>query len=499
VTRFRITGNTIFSEAELLTAVAEFVGKELHIDQLPEAATRVRTYYRDRGYFLAQAYLPRQDIREGVVEIAVIEGRIGNIQLSLKPGIRLRESRLRDIIDAHLKPGSIFTETGLERPLLFINDLPNAIVISQIQPSSTVGAADLTVNVDQAPDIVNGFVDFDNAGNRFTGEYRLGVSFRVNSPLNLGDQLSVRSVATEERLLFTRLAYLVPVGAYGTRLGASYTDFDYRLAKDFEATKAHGYGAVSSFFAFHPIIRTRNANLILQFAYERKRLSDRVDTTNTVDDCAITNYKLGVVGDFRDRLFGGGLNVYSYTITEGELNLAPPALLAADQGVAGRKAHGAFAKHNYDYRRLQRITHNSSLLLSAIGQRASKNLASAEKFSLGGPTGVRAYPVGEATGDSGWMFTGELRYIVPELKLRGGDVVVSAFYDMGWVRLNKNAFASDTQNERTLAGYGLGISIGRDGDFIFRAYAAWRAEKERPQADGVKRIPRFWFQAMKWF
>lgn len=499
VTRFRISGNTIFSEAELLAAIREFVGKELDIDGLNEAATRVRAYYRERGYFLAQAYLPRQEIREGVVEIAVIEGRVGKLELNMKPGTRLSETLLRDILDAHLKTGDIITETGLERPLLLINDLPNAIITSEIRPSQTVGAADLRVNVDQAPDIVNGFVDFDNGGNRFTGEYRLGVSLNVNSPFSLGDQLSVRSFATEERMLFTRVAYVVPVGAYGTRVGGSYTEFDYRLEKDFANIKAHGYGAVSSLYAFHPIIRTRNANLIIQYAYEDKRLFDRVDSTTTFEDRFITSTKLGVVGDFRDTLFGGGLNSYTFTITEGEVNLAPPALLAADQGVTGRKTRGDFAKHNYDFRRLQRVTDNTSLLLAVVGQRASKNLASAEKFSLGGPSGVRAYPVGEATGDSGAILTGELRYIVPELKIRGGDLTVSGFYDIGWVRLNKNAFATDTQNERAIAGYGLGLSLGKDGDFIIRTSTAWRAESERPQSDLVKRIPRFWFQAVKWF
>jgi hemolysin activation/secretion protein len=505
VSRFRISGNTIFSEAELLTAVTEFVGKELDIDGLNDAATRVRAYYRERGYFLAQAYLPRQEIREGVVEIAVIEGRVGKLELNMKPGVRLSESLLRDIIDAHLKTGEIITETGLERPLLLINDLPNAIVTSQISPSKTVGAADLTVNVDQAPDVVNGFVDFDNAGNRFVGEYRLGVSLAVNSPFSLGDQLSVRSFATEERMLFTRLAYLLPVGPYGTRLGVSYTEFDYRLGKDFadplkDDAKAHGYGAVWSIFAFHPIIRTRNTNLILQVAYEDKRLYDRKREPVDPDNTFITSTKLGVVGDYRDRLFGGGLNSYSFTITEGDFDIGVVSDLQFDQGATGRKAQGKFAKYNYDFRRLQRITDNTNLLLSVVGQRASKNLSSAEKFSLGGPSGVRAYPAGEAGGDSGWVFTGELRYIVPEFKLRGGDVTLSGFYDMGFVRLNKNTLPTgDTQNERTLAGYGLGLSVGKDGDFIFRTSAAWRAENERPQSDLVKRVPRVWFQAVKWF
>src|SRR6185436_12231027 len=50
--------------------------KELDFEGLNDAATKVRAYHRSRGYFLAQAYLPQQAIRNGSVEIAVIEGRV---------------------------------------------------------------------------------------------------------------------------------------------------------------------------------------------------------------------------------------------------------------------------------------------------------------------------------------------------------------------------------------------------------------------------------------
>ena len=77
VTAFRITGNTLYPESVLLETVKEFVGKEQNIDGLNDAATKVRAYFRERGYFLAQAYLPQQEITDGVVEIAVIAARVG--------------------------------------------------------------------------------------------------------------------------------------------------------------------------------------------------------------------------------------------------------------------------------------------------------------------------------------------------------------------------------------------------------------------------------------
>jgi len=85
VTQFTFSGNTLYSDQELAEVVKEFIGKELDFEGLNDAATKVRAYHRSRGYFLAQAYLPQQAIRNGSVEIAVIEGRMGKVELQRRP------------------------------------------------------------------------------------------------------------------------------------------------------------------------------------------------------------------------------------------------------------------------------------------------------------------------------------------------------------------------------------------------------------------------------
>ena len=146
-----------------------------------------------------------------------------------------------------------------------------------------------------------------------------------------------------------------------------------------------------------------------------------------------------------------------------------------------------------------KVTDNASFLLAFSGQRGTKNLASAEKFSLGGPNGVRAYPVGEATADDGVLLTAELRYIVPGFKIFNGDFTVSGFIDHGSAKINHEPLASDTENYRELTGYGIGFSAGREGDFIVRTSAAWKMSKDEPQSDKAQRVPRVWLQAVKWF
>jgi hemolysin activation/secretion protein len=502
VSKFNFSGNTLFSDEQLSEVVQEFVGKELDFEGLNDAATKVRAYHRERGYFLAQAYLPQQTIRGGVVEIAVIEGRVGTVELQRRPATRLAEWLLAGILNQHFKSGDIITETGLEKPLLLINDLPTAAVTSEIRPSQTVGAADLRVNVDQGVGLFNGYVDFDNHGSRFTGAHRLGGSLNVNNPLTIGDQVQLRAFATDEDMYFGRLAYLVPVGFWGTRLGASVTSFSYELGEEFASLQSSGEGLVKSVYAFHPIYRTRNSNVIGQFAYEDKRLFDRVDdpTQPSTKDQFIDSLKAGVVGDFRDRFLSGGLNAFSITYTHGDLKIAPTGQFEADQdSVNGLKTAGTFRKWNYDFRRLNRLTDQASLLIALTGQQASKNLSSAEKISLGGANGVRAYPVGEAAGDSGNLVQGELRYLWPGVKVFEGEVTVSAHYDWGQVDVNEKPLPGETKNKRSISGYGVGLSLGREGNFIVRGSVSWRAEHEKPQADPESRDPRAWVQAVKWF
>ena len=500
VKRFTFTGNTVYSDEQLRTVTDPYLNKELSFDDLNDVATDVRAYYRSRGYFLAQAYLPEQVIRNGVVQIGIIEGRIGEVSVDKKPEVRISDKLLAGIVGTHIKQGQLITETGLERPLLIINDLPGVGITSEIRPSKTIGAADIRVNVDQDPATFNGYVDADNNGNRFTGEYRLGTNLNWNTPLHWGDQATFRGFVTDEGMWFTRMAYLIPVGYYGTRVGVSYTRFDYRLTKDFASLEANGEGEVKSIYAFHPVVRTRNSNFIAQVSYEDNHLIDRVNSTSSMEERKISDWRIGAVGDFRDGFFSGGLNAYSFTYTLGDLGIFPPSVAAADVApTTGHNTYGRFEKLSADGRRLQRVNDNTSLLLAFSGQAASKNLASAEKTSLGGPNGVRAYPVGEATADDAIIVTGELRYIVPRFQVLNGDFTLAGFVDWGKAKLNHEPLPSDTGNYRELAGYGIGLSAGRDGDFIVRSSIAWRWTRSLPQSDTAERNPRVWIQGVKWF
>jgi len=498
---FKITGNTVYPEAELAALIADNIGKELSFEDLSQVPAKISAHYRSQGYFLAQAYLPAQDVKNGVVEIAVLEGRVGEVKLNMGKDARLRESVARGILSA-IKPGDLIEEENLERSLLLLNDLPGVTVKSTLQPGVRVGEADVVADVTTGA-LFSGTVELDNWGNRFTSENRIAASLNVNNPSGFGDLLTLRALApikTGSRpgeLNVGRISYLLPVGSYGTKVGVGYSLLDYKLGKDFEPLGAEGDGEISSLFALHPIVRTRNFNVFVILGVDAKNLEDRTTTPASVDAKRVDLTKLTLSSDFRDGVFGGGLNTLSLTYGSGKADLKTAGIKALDQSVLGRKTDGSFKKFNYEFQRLQYLKENLSLLVALNGQMASKNLVSAEKFSVGGPTGVRAYPTGEGGGDEGSVVSAELRWNVPQIEWLPADVLLSGFVDQGHTQANKITLSTDTNNRRRLTGYGLGLNIGKPNDFLLRSTVAWHGSEE-PNSD-IDRDPRVFVQFTKWF
>lgn len=161
VKSLHVTGETKFSEAELII-VADFKpGSEMDLAGLRLMASKVADYYNARGYFVAQAYLPAQAINEGAVTIAVIEGQYGKITLNNKT--KLSDHVANNILEG-LGSGNIVASAPLERRLLLLSDLPGMEVRSTLIPGSSVGTSDLIVDLTPgAP--VTGSLEADNAGN----------------------------------------------------------------------------------------------------------------------------------------------------------------------------------------------------------------------------------------------------------------------------------------------------------------------------------------------
>jgi hemolysin activation/secretion protein len=190
VNSLQVTGETRFSAAKLVAVSGFQPGQQFTLYDLQVMAAKITNYYNQRGYFVARAYLPPQDITNGVVTIAVIEGRYG--QVSLRNRTNVSDVVLVRILGG-LNSGDTVESAPLERRLLIISDLPGVRVNATLAPGAAVGTADLVVGVTQGPRI-DGDIEADNWGNPYTGVYRVGGTINWNEPFGIGDVLSLRTM-----------------------------------------------------------------------------------------------------------------------------------------------------------------------------------------------------------------------------------------------------------------------------------------------------------------
>lgn len=483
VSGFILQGNSVISNSDLLEVIGDLQGRIVFLSELQAGAHRITRLYRERGFPLARAYIPAQEIESGVVQIAVLEGRYGEVQIKNK-------SRARGValapLDA-LKAGDPVRAAALERSLLLLSDTPGVEVKSTLKPGASVGATDLQVDIKPGP-LVSGAVDLDNYGNRFTGEYRLGGTLNLNSPLGLGDRLSLRAMGSEKDQQYYRAAYQLPLGPWATQVGVAYSDMDYELARDFDDLDAHGNARITSAYAIQPLVRGRDFSLYALLQFDDKRLKDDIDLFDNKSDKRSRVIIASVNGNSRDKFLGGGVNSFSLSWSQGSLNIDGELNRLIDKLTADTQ--GRFDKINPSVVRLQRLSNRFNLYTQLQGQWSKGNLDSSEKFSLGGAYGVRAYPQGEASGDQGWLANIELRYALTQAWQ------LSSFVDHGRVRLNKDAW-SDGSNHRNLSAAGVGASWASHG-WQINTVAAWKLGNADPQSD-VNRSPRVWAQVVRYF
>jgi hemolysin activation/secretion protein len=485
VNRLDITGASVYPPERLLVASGFVPGSQLRLTDLQGIAANITSFYRQNGYFVAQAYLPAQDIQQGVVTIAVIEGRYGKVVVNNQSKV---SNDLVNSLMSGLQSGDPITTLPLEHRLLLLNDLPGIKVNSTLVPGAKLGESDLLVNV--LPDrSISGSVDADNAGNRYTGANRVGLTVYFNEPLGLGDVASLRAMTSGAGLNYLRGSYQMQFGK--ATAGVAYSALRYELGQEMASLQAKGTTQVASVYGSYPLVRSRNDNLNAGLNLDIKTFQDKVDSAPSVSDKKAQVLTTSLSGNHRDNMGGGGMTSYSLAWSTGNIDLQTPDTIA--------HSNGHFDKLAFSLSRLQRVNDTVSMSAAINGQVASKNLDSSEKLELGGIYGVRAYPEGETYADQGYVLNLEARWLLPKLtQTLPGEVQLIGFFDTGSVRINQNPWSGSGANQRTLSAAGVGLNWSERNNFMVRVYYAFKVGSEAaisaPDADG-----RFWIQAVKFF
>jgi hemolysin activation/secretion protein len=464
VSSFSFAGNTLLTGRQLSRAVAGFAGRPLTFTELQNAAIAVADAYRRAGW-VVKAYLPQQDVSGGTVVIQIIEAKFGAVRIEGSTQ-RASNGRLQGIVNTAQRPGAALNAGALDRALLLVGDLPGVAATGSLSEGAGQGETDLVLNVKDGPKVA-GEVSADNEGARYTGEARISAIASLNAPFGIGDRADSMLLHTQGSD-YQRLAYSLPVGSGGLRVGINGSHLTYTIVTSgFGALDAHGNSSTVGLETSYPLIRTRLANLYLGLNLDDKRF-DNLSAGQTATRYSIKDGTISLYGNLFDHLGGGGANSANITFEQGQDDLSGSPNEAVD--AITTDTAGSFEKLNLSVSRQQRLTERVSLFTSLAGQLSSKNLDSSEKFYLGGFNGVRAYPADEGGGSEGVLANVEARVQLPR------NFAVVGFFDCGTVRINRSNGYPDAapRNTDTLKGAGLSLAWTAAFGLIIKTTAARR-------------------------
>jgi hemolysin activation/secretion protein len=446
---FRFTGVSLINEAALQLALQRWLNRPLVFADLQTATQAVADVYRSQGW-LARPQIPAQDLVDGVVHISVVEARLGEVRVD-DGGMALRfdKGRLLATMQARQQPDQPLNLRDVERAVQLLNNTPGLRVEATLVPGSAAGQTDVQVRAQDQP-LLSGQATLDNQGARSTGTTRAVASVAVRDATGSGDEWVLNGQSTGPGNFSAGLNASLPVGYDGWRIAAQLSTLQYRLRGEFAASQAQGSAHTASVQLRYPLSRS----VALSLGVERRRY------INDANEEQISNKRLhslsaSLSGDGaawwpQD----AGFTQWSVSALAGEVDLSANAA-HAQADAAGPRSAGRYSRLSFALSRAQPLTAAAQLFFSLSGQRASKNLDSADKFSLGGVNGVRAYPGLEGTGDSGWLGSMEWRQAL------AATFQLTAFYDHGQVQAHQQAdFAgAPAVNRITLKGVGLGANL----------------------------------------
>lgn len=336
---FKLSGALHVNNETLLSLINSYAGKSYTLGELEKITSLITKAYREQGYFVARAYIPKQAMSEGILEIAVIEGNYGAFKLTNNSLVN--NERVQGMLD-DVKGDNVVSSNTLERAMLIINDTPGVnVTAADVKPGANVGTSDFDIAT-EATNPYSAYILGDNYGSKYTGRYRVNVGLSALSPLGYGDKLSLNGVmSTTSDLKNGKVAYGFPLMDNGLRgeLSASHTT--YSLGEELASSDAFGTATTLEATLSYPIIRTREESLHVSLSYAHKNLKD--EKTGSVDKKDADIATLGATYTKSCILFGlESSTTATLNLTHGDLSFNDAASLALDK--AGAKTNGDYTK-----------------------------------------------------------------------------------------------------------------------------------------------------------
>ena len=461
---FKFDGNLYYSNEELEEVIKEAVNKELVYDQLINVTRAISNHYKANG-FLATAFLPPQDINDGVIKIKITEAVLGTIIFDVEEEEKLNISKenIRLKLLYKIEDSGVLNIDQLDKNVRNLNKIPGINALAELEEGKNFGETNVKVTAINTETIFGNTL-VDNNGSRSSGYNKITNTINIDGLFNMGDRLAFTNVLSgdhhvkdnHEESNYYAVSSTMPVGYNGMLATLRVSKMEYKLSAPFDSTKPSGYSSEYNLSLNRPLIVSPNFNLNTSFSLGNNKYVNDLGTGNNSDkDVLKSIFNLGF--DSRDERLGGGINYGSFALSLAKNDLTDNlSNYETDQSTSDN--NGRNFKGTLNLNRMQKLTDKTNLLVKFNGQLAADNLDGADQFSLGGPNAVRAYPSSEAAGDAGFVASLELKRNLFK------NLESTLFYDYGKIKLHKSLWkdwnsTNKLKNNYHLQGYGVSVGI----------------------------------------
>lgn len=498
----RLEGVHLVDEHELQDKLAPSLGKAYSLQQLQTLVDVVTAFYAERG-LVVQAYLPAQTIQEdGIVVIQVLEAKLGAVTVdNIKQEARLSNEKAARYITEQLAVGQPLNAKAASKGLALLNELPGIKAQMALEAGGKDGETNVHLDIKRTS-LFDARIETKNAGSRSTGVSQAAISASLNGPAKIGDQAAFYGLYSQGSS-FNQIAYSLPIGYRGLRLGMTANYLEYENIGSYKTNGGYGHASTLGTNISYPLKRSQATNVNLLAAYDYKSYTNRNMATDTINSrYDIQDISLGFNANHYDGFLGGGLTTLTSNVVFGHFHVntdTPSTFLVGEDG--RRYVPSDFQKITFNASRIQVIPLDGTQLnINVSGQVSDDNLNSAEQFYLGGPYGVRAYPVAQGNGSQGMLASFELQKRLPY------NLTGIAFFDAGTVQQYKDHGIyrelkgnTDANNSYELYGAGFGLKWN-SGHWNLSSVVAWKVGSNPLKTgaglsqdnDGTDTSPRAW-------
>ncbi|MFP4299665.1 MAG: ShlB/FhaC/HecB family hemolysin secretion/activation protein, partial [Spirulinaceae cyanobacterium] len=461
VNDIEILGATVFTESDF----APLIGETVTIAQLQQIIHQINQLYLEAGYLNTVTTLPNQDLSDGIVQIQVFEGQLGNIEVE---GLsRTNPEFVRSRIAVGVDEDEPLQAQALEDQLRLLRANPLfENVDAYLRPLDTPGETELVVEVEEG-NLVTGNLFVDNYSTLSVGSVRFGANVAFRSLAGWGDVLTIghsRSTTGSSRV--SSFGYSIPVNAQDGTVSLNVVlDRNEITQESFSRFNITGQSELYEISFRQPLIRTPREEFALSAGFSYKDGQTFVFDQPTpfgIGPEANGMSKVSVLRlgqDYTRRDLSGAWALRSqFNIGLGILDATTNESPIPDS---------RFFSWLGQVQRVQRLSPDNLLIGALDVQLSTDSLLPSEQFAIGGGQSVRGYRSNVRSGDNGIRFSLENRIVVLRSPEGEPEFQVAPFFDMGWV-WNVSGNPNTLARQRFVAGIGAGVLWSPLEDLLIR-------------------------------